>query len=536
MKNSCNNLKKKLAKLSQARVYLEQLMKDKISRKFSVQRIISVLSSSNMFRFILILFVFETLWIALTGLYPMAFDEDFHLGIIKLYAHHISPFWSSQPEAANAFGAVFRDPSYLYHYLMSFPYRLISLFSSDQTIQVIWLRLINIGLFVWGLTIFRKVLAFTGASKALINSTLLIFILIPVIPLLAAQINYDNLLFPMTGLVLWLTLKVCARLRAAKQIKIEEVLGLVSIALLTSLVKYAFLPVLLAVAVYLLIHFKRAFTNWSEFSKVFVNSWTSRNAFRSWLLIIGLFISVGLFSQRYIVNTYLYHTPIPGCSKVLNVEACSDYGPWIRDYSLNQVKSHGSTNAAVFSENWLYGMWLRLFFSVDGPSTQYETRGALLFPAVISIVVSVTGTIFLVKYFKAIRRVYDHDTVWLFTLVSMVYVFVLWLDQFEAFRRTGQPVAINGRYLLPVLLPMMLLVALAFGQLLKTNIKLKAIFVSVTILCMFWGGGAMTYIIRSNDDGSWWWPNIYTRSVNRAVKSVLHPVMPGFYDWGKFWR
>ena len=511
-------------------------MKNQISKLTLAKRVLLVLNSSKTFRFILGLFIFQSIWIALTGKYPMAFDEDFHLGIIKLYAHHISPFWSSQPESANIFGAVFRDPSYLYHYIMSFPYRLISLFTNDQTIQVIWLRLINIGLFASGLIVFRKVLSFTDASKALINSTILIFVLIPVISLLAAQINYDNLLFPMTGLVLWLALKVCARLRNTKQIKIEDILSLVSIALLTALVKYAFLPILLAVAAYMLICFKRTFINWSEFSKVFINSLASRNIFRSWLLVIGLIISVGLFSQRYIVNTYLYHTPIPECSKVLDVEACSDYGPWVRDYSLKQIKSHSSTNVVAFSGNWLYGMWLRLFFSVDGLSTQHETRGALLFPAVISIIVSVTGTIFLVKYFRIIRRIYDHDAVWLFTFVSVVYIFILWLDQFEAFRRTGQAVAINGRYLLPVLLPIMLLVGLAFGQLLKTNNKLKVIFVSVTILGMFWGGGAMTYIIRSNDDGSWWWPNDYTRSVNHAVKSVLHPVMPGFYDWGRFWR
>lgn len=489
-----------------------------------------------MFKFILGLFVFETLWIALTGLYPMAFDEDFHLGIIRLYAHHISPFWSSQPETTNTFGAVFRDPSYLYHYLMSFPYRLISLFTNDQTIQVILLRMINIGLFAWGLTIYRKVLAFTGASKSLINSTLLIFILIPVIPLLAAQINYDNLLFPMSGLALLLSLKFSLRLRTSKQIKIEEILSLASIVLLASLVKYAFLPILLAIVIFVLFQLKNNFTKWSELQKVFINSWSSRNVFRSWLLIIGLVISIGLFSQRYIVNTYLYHTPIPDCSKVLNVEACSDYGPWIRDYTLKQVNLHSSNNVAAFSENWLYGMWLRLFFSVDGPSTQFETRGALLFPAVISIVVSVTGAILLIKYSRSIKRIFDQDAIRLFTLVSAVYVFVLWFDQFSAYRRTGQPVAINGRYLLPVLLPLMMLVALAFGRLLKNNNKMKTIFVSVTILLMFWGGGAMTYIIRSNDDGSWWWHNSYVRSINHAVKSVLHPVMPGFYDWGRFWR
>src|SRR5476651_13106 len=115
------------------------------------RRFITVLGRPVFFRIILALLVLEAAWIALSGRYPMAFDEDFHLGIIRLYAHHLSPFWSSQPEVADRFGAVARDPSYLYQYLLSFPYRLISQFTSDQTIQVIILRFVNIGLFATGI-------------------------------------------------------------------------------------------------------------------------------------------------------------------------------------------------------------------------------------------------------------------------------------------------------------------------------------------------------------------------------------------------
>jgi hypothetical protein len=99
----------------------------------------------------------------------MAFDEDFHLGIIRLYAHHLLPFWSSQPVGGDAYGAVARDPSYLYHYLMSFPYWLISQFTHDTTIQVLILRFINIGLFASGLVLFRRLLTRTFASPALLH-------------------------------------------------------------------------------------------------------------------------------------------------------------------------------------------------------------------------------------------------------------------------------------------------------------------------------------------------------------------------------
>src|SRR4051812_29328265 len=100
-----------------------------------MKQIYYLLSRKSFFWAILALFVLQSAWIALSGRYPMAFDEDFHLGIIRLFAHHASPFWSTQPAGADAFGAVARDPSYLYQWLMSFPYRLISAITGDQTIQ-----------------------------------------------------------------------------------------------------------------------------------------------------------------------------------------------------------------------------------------------------------------------------------------------------------------------------------------------------------------------------------------------------------------
>ncbi|HEY5442555.1 MAG TPA: hypothetical protein VIJ68_03385, partial [Candidatus Saccharimonadales bacterium] len=163
------------------------------------RRFITMLGSNACFRVILGLLVLQAAWIALSGRYPMAFDEDFHLGIIRLYAHHLSPFWSGQPAGGDQFGAVARDPSYLYQWLMSFPYRFVGLFTGDQTIQVLWLRAINIGLFTSGLVLYRRLLAKTGASRAMIHTCLLIFVLIPVVPLLAAQINYDNLFLPMVA-------------------------------------------------------------------------------------------------------------------------------------------------------------------------------------------------------------------------------------------------------------------------------------------------------------------------------------------------
>src|ERR1700721_3858493 len=90
-------------------------------------RILKPIRSKGFYRFVIVFFVFEAAWIALTAAYPQAFDEQFHFGLIKIYSHYLLPFLSKQPAGANQFGAVARDPSYLYHYSMSFPYRLIEL-------------------------------------------------------------------------------------------------------------------------------------------------------------------------------------------------------------------------------------------------------------------------------------------------------------------------------------------------------------------------------------------------------------------------
>lgn len=497
-----------------------------------VQRMLKALSSTPLFWIIVGLLVVQAAWIAATGLYPMAFDEDFHFGIIKIYAHHFSPFWSSQPESANTFGAVFRDPSYLYHYLMSFPFRIISYFTSDQTVQVLWLRAINIGLFAWGLVLFRKVLLTTGASKALIHSCFLVFILIPVMPLLAAQINYDNLLFPLSAAVLWQAVNIATELKNHRTISIKRLLILASLALLTSIVKYAFLPILLTIVVYLGVRVIQTYDTWSDLRLGLERNWSQSSKVHLGLLIVGLILSLGLFSQRYVVNTVLYHTPIPDCSKVLDVEACSDYGPWIRDYNLKQIKSGSDTNPVLFTGEWAYGMWLRLFFAVDGPSTQNQTRGPLLLPAVTSIAVAVLGIILMTTYSLRLWRGQNSEPVRLFAIISVVYVGVLWIDQYRAYLRTGQPVAINGRYLLPVLLPLLLLTAMSYRQWLKNHTDYKLLLIMVTIIGLAWGGGALTYILRSNSD--WYWPNSTVRQINQSVQNTIGPIVPGNYYQGQF--
>src|SRR5580704_2464794 len=134
-----------------------------------LRQVAQILGSRRLFLITLCYFVFQSGWIALSAVYPQAFDENFHFGIIKVYASHWSPFLTKQPVGGDPYGALARDPSYLYHYLMSFPYRFFHLFTHDQTSLVIALRLIDVCLFTIGLILFRRVLLRAKISRALTN-------------------------------------------------------------------------------------------------------------------------------------------------------------------------------------------------------------------------------------------------------------------------------------------------------------------------------------------------------------------------------
>lgn len=245
-----------------------------------------------------------------------------------------------------------------------------------------------------------------------------------------------------------------------------------------------------------------------------------------------MLLALGLFGQRYIVNTIQYGTPIPDCGKVLSVQECSNYGPWIRDYNFNINKLDEEHNPLVFTEDWLYGMWLRLYFTVDGPATQYQTRGPLPVPA-LSVIVYVTGAL-LVLMIGARRLLRSHgsSTVALFAGATFVYVVTLFLDNFKAYIRTGQPVAINGRYLLPLIPIIVVLATLAGRNYLRKYPRLSGLLVGSILLTQLWGGGVLTYILRSND--AWYWPAPAARSVNHAAQDLLGPVTPGYSEPAEF--
>lgn len=492
--------------------------------KACFRRLVGFLGSPSCFYIILGVFLLQALWFAFSAVYPMAFDEDFHLGVIRVYADQLSPFLVQQPPGADQFGALARDPSYLFHYLFSWPYRLILQFTNNETIVVVLLRLLNVALFAWGLVLMRRVLMRAQTSPALTNMVLGLFILIPIVPQLAAHINYDNAIMVLLPLMCLSVFSLVEGFRK-QQLNAAALMSFLAVCMLMSLVKYAALPFIIAAVIFLLVMAVRHFHGNS--TKLLPSLRRSFEAMRSWSkigLIAACLVGGVLFVERYVVNMIVYRAPVPDCGQVLTVEQCSAYGPWGRDYWYEKTRpADFAADPIKYLDLWLRGMWYRMFFAVNGPSSDYTNYQPLLVPSRAAVVVLIAG---LVAMLATIRRVFrDRTYLLFFGLIIGMYTIILFVEQFGMYRQTGQPVAINARYLLPVLPLLAVILGRAIGLVFdRLHLQYAKPFFGILVLLAFLhGGGIQTFILRS--DSSWYWPSPLITSLNEGARKVLTPII-----------
>lgn len=498
--------------------------------KTIAQKLRICLQSKRFFQLSLVLFFINAGWLALTALYPMAYDENYHLGLIRLYSHRLLPFWSAQPTGDAVYGAVARDPSYMYHYLLSFPYRILEYFVKSETSQVISLRLFSIICFGVGIWIFRKILLGAGFSKALTHLALFLFILTPLVPFLAAQINYDPLTFLLLAIVINQTQQLLSIIKTTKKIDIKKVLILAIVCLFASLVKYAFLPIVLALFFTLLWQVrKQNKQSWFAFAKTHIATFTQLSAATKVVLLSIVVLLLGLCFERYGINTIRYHTPTPECDQVLSIDNCMAYGPWRRNFLTHQDKLQGklvpvSTNPfSYFVTIWLSQTTYQLFYTLNGAKSNFQVGRSYRVTRIASVTVFLVGTALFIYQYAWLRKRYE---VTLLLSVMLFYVGSLLAQNYMDFIHLGLAVAIQGRYLIPILPIVYILVGASFARILRKQPSIKAGLAGLAmIIILTQAGGATTYILRS--DSSWFWPNKTIIQANDKIKKILRLTVIG---------
>ena len=408
------------------------------------------MGSGRTFAAILLLFTGETGWLAVTSRFPMAFDEAYHFGLIQFFSHRLNPIVTTQSSSTYKFGALIQGPSLLYHYLLSFPYRFVALFSHSLVTEVIVLRLINVGFAVATLIIMRKLLRFTTLSDGSVNLIVLIFALTPIVTALSAQINYDNLLILMTTLCVYETILFSRKIEE-NVFDIKNLLVLLCLCLFSSLVQYSFLPIFvafLAIVIWKCHSYKRrqniqlrlaaqkSFKHLGKYTKLA-------------LLATGILGSL-LFIRIYGVNVVKYHNPAPQCNQVLNTADCKRYYAWNSNYKLRQYfKAHPTSrtlNLVQYDAYWLMTVSVSLFCAILPLHGPYYLSPVYYF---MMLVFMSGGIVCAGANFKRMMRA-DSVLPILF-VISLVYVLSLWARNYHDYLQLGATIAIGGRYLLPVL-------------------------------------------------------------------------------------
>lgn len=488
-----------------------------------------ILSSSMFFYAILAVFIVSTTWIAFASIYPMAFDEEFHYGLIKIYAGSLLPYGIEHTSDMAQYGAATADASYLFHYLMSFPYRLLDFFGVSDTAIIISLRVLNIAFVAGALVVFRKALLAANVSRPIVHTALLLVTLIPIFPLLAAHINYDNLLLLVFAWCLLSIIKITGSVRSGKAFPLEYVFQLAVAVLIGMSIKYAFLPLALGLFVWLIwllvlgyrMHRQTVTSQLAGFRK----EWKRLAPRVKWLMASIALISV-FFASHYVTNTLSYDSPIPSCERVFSESECTAYGPWNRNKNMEARKSdtfEPMSYVEYMATEWLPGMTQRLTFAVAGKTNNFDTK--LPLPALVYTLLTFTifGTVCLVV--QAVRR----KATWLVALTLLLvafYAVALSFQLYGAYVDTAHPVAINGRYLIPLLPLMAVILIQAIRHVLRpVNTGILAVaLLPLLILLMIAGAGIGTYVVQA--ESYWFWSGFGQAShafLERTFESFVLP-------------
>ena len=469
-----------------------------------------ILGSNWFFAGIIAFFLFQTIWIALSAIYPMLFDEEYHLGIIDIYSRQLLPFIHLQPPEASFHGDITRYGSYMFHYLMSFPYRLIQIFGADLQTTIITLRIICISFVVAGLFVFRAFLLRAGLTKSLTNLSIATSTMIPIVPFALAQINYDSLAFLLVATIFYISI------RAVENTKNQAIwiILLLATSSIASLVKFTILPIAFVNVLFVLIVLWRKYK--SKLPARLFNQTKNLSKLTIICSVLFLLLAVGLFVERYGTNIIQYRTIEPKCDRLHSDESCIQYTVWRRDTTWHQenLESGKKRNNPL---EYTYISWVPdvytdftgvAAFTYDDPNQALQIR---YLPTAIkwspgTPIMRIASWAVLVLAILALifswRKLPNRRLRYLTIGTLGVFIVSMWVRNYTDYMYIGTVTATQGRYFIPILIPIIAVVGLAFRHYL-TRMRYQTLFLLACVLIFMQGGGVMNYMLYSSPQ--WYW-------------------------------
>jgi len=449
----------------------------------------------------LIWFVFSAGFIAMTTSRAVAPDETAHLSRVKIYAEGgVTPF-IHQTEATYYLGAVEQQPNYLFHYVMSMPYRFMPDAWSPNT-KIVLLRLINMVFVLCGLVVFSRTVRRLTRSTLVQNLSVFMLSNTLMFVFLAGVLNYDNLFFLTTCVAFYYLVKLLQKFSLQDFLK----LGIaVAIALLT---KFTFVPLAVMFAIVLIVRYCR------ELRSVWQTSKTEIKEYRKPLIILAILFALvfGFFAERYVGNFIKYGSYRPKCENVLGHEKCLSSALYRRNLSFKDKEVTQKIPNEQFVAKWM----LRTKETIFGIMGHHSLAQAPLIKYGSLVVIAV-------MLFAFVRTVSPRDSTMFYLIaIILMYVGALIIHNHNLFQRSQIfGMALQGRYIFPVL-GMIYFVGNFFVERLMRKNRVAYASYALFVVVLFFASALPAYIYVTSS--IWFMPS--AEPFVHQIQLVLRAILP----------
>lgn len=444
-------------------------------------------------------------WIAVTARLGMVFDEEWHLDSIAVHAQHATP-WFPTEAPQEGVGATSRSSSYLYHYLLSFPDRWMADAGAAEFDRVVVLRLLTVAMHVGAVLCMVGAVRAAGVSRTVANLAAVAYAALPVTPFLAAHVNYDSAMLLLVAACGWLTVR-----QFSGRVTWSGALGAVACGLAAVLTKFHVAPIVLVLLAFVLIAVVRG------------RSLPALPQRRAGVVALGgvalvTLVLVALCVERFVGNIVEYGSPSPDCAAVLNELRCSTYAVWQRnreaDASFADLPLSLSAMAQFFFDEWVPRLMVYLqavwyWFAPPTVSTLVSVAVPIAVISVVAIAIVVSPT---APRMRALLPL---------VLSSVVYVAILFWHNFGEWRAFGEPLGVQGRYLLPAVVPITALAMHGAADSVR-RARFGAPLLALTAIAMLaiaTQGGAAAFILSAQP--GWYQPGGAFEGLTDNVRQVV---------------
>lgn len=381
-------------------------------------------------------------------------DELYHIKLSKLYENPLVFFLKDNATALDL-GVVSRSPN-LFHLISG---KLLIFTQNDEYFLRFQNLILGIVFFILGLI---TISIHTTDKRTRI---LFLFLLSNTIMLqyLFGAVSYDNLLNTFALASFFLFYNIIQRR------EISNFKWFMAISLIATLVKFTYIPLFISQLSIILIDYFR--------SKQMMILLRGVVGGRKFVYLMSLIIIVLFYF--YGQNLFKFRTIIPSCAQLYSYESCQDDpGTTIKEeIYLTEPLRPNFSNIYSYSFSWIRLMLERTFgiFSHHSslPSAEwisFLTLFSLFFTAIV---------------FKQIDNKYDY---YLF-YISVFYILILFIKNYNGFLLTGiNAVAVQGRYVFPILFPLIYLFSKYYIKLFRNNKLLEFLFLFIAMTLVFYFG------------------------------------------------